>query len=82
MPIFEFKCLKCEEYMEILVMGSKNDEVEMKCGKCGSTELERILSSTQYKMAPNSGSGSKVAAKTRTCSGGSCTTWDLPGHSR
>ena len=82
MPIFEFKCLKCEEYMEILVMGSQDDDVEMVCGECGSPDLERILSSTQYKMASGGGTGAKASAKTRTCSGGSCTTWDLPGHTR
>lgn len=82
MPIFEFKCLKCEEYMEILVMGSDDKGVEMVCSECGSPELERILSSTQYKMASGAGTGAKASAKTRTCSGGSCTTWDLPGHSR
>ncbi len=82
MPIYEFKCLKCEEYMEILVMGSNDEGVEMACAKCGSSELERILSSTQYKMTSDGGGGSQASAKTRTCSGGSCTTWDLPGHSR
>ena len=82
MPIYEFKCLKCEEYIEILVMGTKDDEVEMTCGKCGSPELERILSSTQYKVTPGGEAGTQASAKTRTCSGGSCTTWNLPGHSR
>ena len=81
MPIYEFKCLKCEEYIEILVMGTKDDSVEMKCAKCGSDELERILSSTAYAMGDGS-SKPKASAQTRTCSGGSCTTWELPGHSR
>ena len=82
MPIYEFKCLECEEYMEILVMGS-DDDVDMACKKCGGSDLERILSSTQYKMTSGgSGGGEKASAKTRTCSGGSCTTWDIPGPSR
>ena len=82
MPIYEFKCVKCQEYIEILVMGSNDKDVEMKCSKCGSDELERILSTTSINMAPDGGSKSEVSAKTRSCSGGSCTTWDLPGHSR
>ncbi len=82
MPIFEFKCLKCEEYMEILVMGSESGDREMKCDKCGHDELERILSTTNINMAPSGGSKSKVSTQTRSCSKGSCTTWDLPGHSR
>jgi putative FmdB family regulatory protein len=81
MPIYEFKCLKCEEYIEILIMGSNDDPVEMKCGKCGGSDLERILSTTSHSIANGQGA-SQAAAKTRTCSSGSCTTWDLPGHSR
>ena len=82
MPIYEFKCLKCEEYMEIIVMGANDEKVEMTCRKCGSLALERILSTTQYKVNSSGGAGSQASAKTRTCSGGSCTTWDLPGHAR
>ncbi len=81
MPIYEFKCLKCQEYIEILVMGSDDDKMEVKCTKCGCEDLERILSSTNFSMAAG-GAKSQASAKTRTCSGGSCTTWDLPGHSR
>ncbi len=82
MPIYEFKCLKCEEYIEILVLGNSDDQVEMKCKKCGSEDLERILSTNSYSMAAGGGNKSAVSTENRTCSGGSCTTWNLPGHSR
>ena len=82
MPIFEFKCIKCEEYMEILVMGSNDNDVEMKCSKCGSPELERIMSSTNFNMAPGGSGKPQASTETRSCSKGSCTTWNLPGHSR
>ena len=82
MPIYEFKCLKCNEYIEILVMGANDEKVEMKCTKCGSQDLERILSTTSYAMAGGGAAKSEAAAQTRTCSGGTCTTWNLPGHSR
>lgn len=79
MPIFEFKCLKCGEYLEILVM-NKDEELEMKCSKCGAMELERILSTTSYSMAAGGGAGQSGASKeTKTCSSGSCTTYNLPG---
>ena len=81
MPIYEFKCLKCEEYIEILVMGSNDEQVEMKCNKCGCEDLERILSTTSHCIANGQGAP-QTSAKTRTCSSGSCTSWDLPGHSR
>ena len=83
MPIYEFKCLDCDEYMEILVM-NKQDELEMVCSKCGSGNLERILSSTNHAIA-GGGAGqpaqSGVNAQTRTCSSGSCTTYTIPGPS-
>ncbi|MBW1749046.1 MAG: hypothetical protein JRJ34_11895 [Deltaproteobacteria bacterium] len=44
MPIYEFKCLKCEEFIELLVM-NKDEEIELKCPS-------------------------------------SCTTYEIPGHTR
>ena len=82
MPIYEFKCLKCDEYIELLIMGPNDDHVEMKCSKCGSRDLERILSTTSHSIAAGSEAKSQAGTQTRTCSGGSCTTWNLPGHSR
>lgn len=84
MPIYEFKCLKCEEFFELLVMGG-DDTMEMRCPKCQAEDFERVLSSTNYAMAQGGGSagaGQGLSAQTRTCSGGSCTTYDIPGHSR
>jgi putative FmdB family regulatory protein len=82
MPIYEFKCLNCNECMEILVMGADSGKVEMRCKQCGSEDLERILSSTNYAMAAGSGNPSQACTQSRTCSSGSCTTWNLPGHSK
>ena len=56
MPIYEFKCLKCEEFIEMLVMG-QDKEIELKCPKCGGEELERVLSTTSYNMGYGSGTG-------------------------
>lgn len=83
MPIFEFKCLKCNEYVEILVLGNSSDTMEMKCSQCGSEELERIISASNFSLSTGSGAPrSTASAQSRSCSGGSCTTWNLPGHSR
>jgi putative FmdB family regulatory protein len=81
MPIYEFKCLSCNEYVEILIMSSDDKHIEMKCTKCGGEALERIMSSTNFAV----GGGAvktDASAQTRNCSGGSCTTWNLPGHSQ
>ena len=78
MPIFEFKCLKCDEFFELLVMGS-DDEVELRCPRCQSEELERVLSTTNYAMGDGAGGKPTVQSQTRTCSSGTCTTYDIPG---
>ena len=81
MPIFEFKCLDCDEYMEILVM-NKQEEVEMVCSQCGSGNLERILSTTNHAIAGNratQSASSGASSQTRSCSSGSCTTYTIPG---
>jgi len=80
MPIYEFKCLKCQTYFEMLVM-NKDEEVELKCPECKSEDFERIISSTNFAMGDSSDSGNKPSVTTRTCSTGSCTTYEIPGHS-
>ena len=81
MPIFEFKCQDCDEYMEILVM-KKQEEMEMACAQCGSGNLERILSTTNHTVI-GGGSGqsgnTSASTQTRSCSSGSCTTYTIPG---
>lgn len=84
MPIFEFKCLDCEEFFELLFM-KKDETLEIKCPKCGSSEAERVVSATNYAMAGPSSSpgGSQAAARQeRKCSSGSCTTYTVPGEQR
>lgn len=81
MPIYEFKCLKCEEFIELLLM-NKDEEIELKCPKCASKDLERVLSSTNFSMGIGSGTGQGAKSQTRTCGSGSCTTYEIPGHTR
>ncbi|MDM8515516.1 zinc ribbon domain-containing protein [Desulfobacterales bacterium HSG16] len=80
MPIYEFKCSKCEEFFELLFI-SGSDDADMKCPKCDSEAFERVLSSTNYAMGAASGNGQSSGASTQTrkCSGGSCTTYNIPG---
>ncbi len=82
MPIFEFKCSDCGEFFEMLFM-SGDDEKEIKCPKCSSCAVERVVSSTNYAMGQSSTSRQqKASAQTRNCSSGSCTTYTVPGDSR
>ncbi|MGD9045163.1 MAG: zinc ribbon domain-containing protein [Desulfobacterales bacterium] len=78
MPLYEFRCLECNDCFEILVM-KKEDEVELKCPHCKSEEFERILSPTGYSLNNGSEKGEGARAQTRNCPGGSCTTYEIPG---
>ncbi|MDJ0667170.1 MAG: zinc ribbon domain-containing protein [Desulfobacterales bacterium] len=77
MPIYEFRCLKCQELFEFLAV-RRDDTMETKCPHCGAEDFERVMSSSNFAMgAGNSGSGPQK--QTRTCSGGNCTTYEIPG---
>jgi putative FmdB family regulatory protein len=78
MPIYEFRCLNCSEYFEWILKNSE-EEVELCCPKCNSVEFEKVISSTSYVMG---GGKSGVKSETKSCSSGTCTTWDVPGPSR
>ena len=83
MPIFEFKCSKCEAFFEVIVMGSEDDK-QIDCPKCKSTEFQRVVSATNYTMGSSGSAGGAakgVHTQERTCSGGSCKTYTVPGDS-
>ena len=83
MPIFEFKCSKCEEFFEVIVMGSDDDK-SLNCPKCKSQEFERVVSTINYAMGNSSSSsgGKGVQIQERECSGRSCKTYTVPGDTR
>jgi putative FmdB family regulatory protein len=43
MPIYAYKCKDCGAQFELLV-GVTSDSNEIRCEKCGSKNLERLLS--------------------------------------
>jgi len=43
MPIYEYKCKQCSKVSEFLV-GVTQEQSDIKCPSCGSTDLQRILS--------------------------------------
>ena len=81
MPIFEFRCLKCNDVFEILKMGQE-DEVEMKCPNCGSENFERVLSTTSHTMGFSKGESRRPEVRSRECASGTCSTIELPGYSK
>ena len=78
MPIYEFRCCDCQEPFELLVLAG-DETVEMTCPNCQSEHFERIMSSTNYCMGGDSTGSSQAKSQTRTCPGGSCTTYEIPG---
>ena len=81
MPIFEFRCSKCNEVFEILQM-SKEDEVEMKCPHCGSENFERVLSTTSHTTGFSKGESRGPEVRSRECASGTCSTIEVPGYSK
>ncbi|MGD8263449.1 MAG: zinc ribbon domain-containing protein [Desulfobacterales bacterium] len=81
MPIYEFRCLECNECFEFLIM-NKKEQVELRCPKCKSEEFERVLSVSCHSMEEGSSKSDGPTSQTRSCPGGSCTTYDIPGHSQ
>ena len=80
MPIYEFRCLACQELFEFLQMGS--GDIETKCPKCGADTFERVMSSTNFAMGDSGSAPAAAPSQSRQCQGGSCTTWNLPGHTK
>jgi putative FmdB family regulatory protein len=79
MPIYEFRCLKCQDLFEMLIMNPDDNE-KVHCPKCNADTSERVMSTTNFSITGGcNSSGSSPSAQTRKCSGGSCTTYDIPG---
>jgi len=81
MPIYEFRCLKCNDVFEILITSTES-EVEMRCPRCASEDFERVLSTTSYSVGFSRGESRSPKVHSRECASGTCTTIDLPGHSK
>jgi putative FmdB family regulatory protein len=61
MPIYEYRCNACGATCEYLIGMGKEESIS--CKKCGSTDVERILSVASFM------SGISERAPGRTCCG-------------
>ncbi len=69
MPVFDFKCKDCGEKFEKLIF--KEEEIKnITCPKCGSKNIEKLLSGFRIGGTENSSSCS-------VCSSGSCSSCSL-----
>lgn len=63
MPIFEYRCKKCGHRMEFLEKARSSGK--HKCEKCGSNELDKIISTFSAGVSDKSGGGD--SCPTGTC---------------
>jgi putative FmdB family regulatory protein len=51
MPVFEFKCKKCEAVTEVLCWGAVFAKHGVTCGQCGSKATAKVISRVSFKVA-------------------------------
>jgi putative FmdB family regulatory protein len=54
MPIYEYRCEKCQSVFERITF--KGDEEEIQCPECGKTEVARVMSATSFMSGSGFGS--------------------------
>lgn len=72
MPIYEYKCLKCNKSFEKLVLNSNQTIL---CPECNSDDVKRQMSRFGYKVSGSSGDFSKslnTGSSCSTCSSHNC----------
>lgn len=77
MPIYEFRCLRCGHVFELLKLKKEDEEVEMKCPKCGHKKVERALSRIGGIRSKTRSGG--VTRTIKECSGGTCGSIEVSG---
>ena len=70
MPIYEYKCLKCDSEFEKLVFGSSNNGIN--CPDCQSTDVERLFSAFNGVSRSSDGSTHSMSSGCSSCSATSC----------
>jgi len=71
MPIFEYKCLKCDSEFEKLILGS-DSENGIECPDCHSTEVERLFSCFSGVSRSSDGTTRSLSSGCSSCSATSC----------
>lgn len=79
-PIYEFRCLKCNQLFEKLFLLGARQQADMSCPHCGSETAERVMSQTNYSLSTGRANVRKPSITTKSCSpGNSCTSFEIPG---
>lgn len=78
MPIYEFRCLTCNDIVEFLFRSSDEPQ-EMLCPHCGGSDLERVLSRAGRIVSGSNRAAVQPNVNNRQCQTGSCSTIEFPG---
>lgn len=69
MPIYEYRCLKCNAEFETLVLGGSD---KASCPECKGEDVERLMSACAFKsggdFTPASGSSNCSSCSSTNCS--------------
>lgn len=60
MPVFEYKCIDCNNKFEVLHKSSTNQQ-EVTCPKCNSSKSKKLFSAFSASVESSSFSGSSCA---------------------
>ena len=66
MPIYTYVCKACGEKFDLLI-GVTSEKVELKCKKCGSKNIQNILSAFSVGNSDGKSSSSGPNCPTGTC---------------
>lgn len=70
MPIYDYKCKKCSTVSEVLVRS--NDGQIVKCSSCGSTNVEKLISSSYMINIVGSKPDAACLDRSAICDSQSC----------
>lgn len=70
MPIFEYRCLKCDSEFEKLVFGSPENGIA--CPDCRSDAVEQLFSSFNGVSKSGDGSSRPMSSGCSSCHSSSC----------
>ncbi len=73
MPLYEFRCDKCDNVIERLCRVGSNGR-GLKCPACGGGKLRRLMSIFSARRKSESGSATAVGSSCSSCTSGNCAT--------
>ena len=75
MPLYEYKCRECGEVGEFIVHGLP-DSKTLACHRCGSQNLDRLLSVPNLIKGKGTDAGTTCCGKTERCETPPCSAND------